>query len=66
MAGKMMNEKMLALYLTGQRNGAPTLDDITALFRKLTGREPTPEDVATSKALLDAHLATQRSSRRQG
>jgi hypothetical protein len=33
------------LFLTGRRTGGPTADDLLALFRKLTGREPSPEDV---------------------
>lgn len=37
------------LYLTGPQDGGPTFDDMMALFRMLTGREPTPEQVAEAK-----------------
>jgi hypothetical protein len=35
------------------RGNPITLEQLTALFRELTGREPTPEDMARAKALLD-------------
>jgi len=39
-------------YLTGPRTGGPSVDDVLRLFTKLTGRTPTPEDVAAVKARL--------------
>ena len=44
------------LNLTGPRIGAPTLDDIIALSKKLTGRDPTPEEIAKAKAMFDRHV----------
>ena len=32
-----------------------TLEHITALYKKLTGRDPTPEDLEKSKRLLEEH-----------
>ncbi len=34
------------LILTGQHEGPPSVDDLIALFKKLTGREPDPADIA--------------------
>lgn len=31
------------------------MESITNLFRKLTGKEPTPQDLAESQKILDAH-----------
>jgi hypothetical protein len=39
------------MHMTGPK---PTLDDLLALFRKLAGREPTAEDIAEAKQLLDS------------
>ncbi len=35
-----------SLNITGQHEGPPSVDDLIALFKKLTGREPDPADVA--------------------
>jgi hypothetical protein len=32
--------------------GNPTIDDIVAMFERLTGRKPTPEDRAEAEKLL--------------
>ena len=48
----MANEKA-ELHLTGLRVGGPSFEDIIALFRSLTGREPMPEDLAKAKAAYD-------------
>lgn len=37
------------LFLTGPRTGAPTLKDLLALFRQMTGREPTPTEIADAE-----------------
>ena len=41
-----------SLYLVGSGDGPPTADDILALFRAVTGREPTPEDEAKARAIM--------------
>jgi hypothetical protein len=41
------------LYLVGSKDEPPRLDDLLALFRRLTGREPTPEDLAQAKRELE-------------
>jgi len=33
----------------GQKEGAPTLDALIALTKKLTGRDPTPEEIAHAR-----------------
>ena len=33
------------LHLTGPRIGPPTLDDLIALAKQLTGRDPTPREI---------------------
>lgn len=50
------NEKP-TLHLTGPAKGPPTVDDIMQLYKDLTGREPTPEEYASVKAKIDAHIA---------
>jgi len=47
----------LALHLTGPSKGPPTVDDIMALVKSLTGRDPTPEEYVSSKAKIEAHVA---------
>jgi hypothetical protein len=44
--------KKPALTLVGPRVGGPTIQDIVALFKSLTGREPEPADVEKAKAIL--------------
>ena len=46
----MANESQKpALYLAGSEHGTPTLEDLVALARALTGREPTPEEIESSR-----------------
>jgi hypothetical protein len=49
----MAETKKAELYLTGPREAAPTVDDLVALFRRLTGKEPTAEEVAAAQAVLE-------------
>jgi hypothetical protein len=56
----MTDSKKPALYLTGPSKGPPTIDDITALYKSLTGRDPTPEELAESKAMLEKHAASRK------
>ena len=44
--------KKPTLFLVGG-GVLPTLDQIAALYARLTGREPTPEDLASARAILD-------------
>jgi hypothetical protein len=37
--------------------GRPTIEDATRLYKALTGRDPTPAELASSQALLDADAA---------
>jgi hypothetical protein len=43
-------------FFVGPPDGLPTLDDLVALFRQLTGREPSAEDLAAAKAEMAALL----------
>ncbi len=43
-----MNGQQTELYISDTK--AMTLEDVLNLFRHLTGREPTPEEVAEAKA----------------
>ena len=45
-------------FLTAPRVGGLSYDQLMALFRTVTGREPTPEDLAEAEAEYNAHLAT--------
>lgn len=47
------------LYLTGPRVGGPTPQDIFALYAKLTGKEPTPEE----RARIEARYAKLKADR---
>jgi hypothetical protein len=40
------------LHVAGSVNGPPTLDDLIAMVRKLTGREPTAEEIAPARKIL--------------
>jgi hypothetical protein len=40
----------------------PTVEDLVALFKRLTGREPTPDDLEATKAML-AERAAQEAKR---
>jgi hypothetical protein len=41
-----------SLTLVGSGRGKPTLDDLTALYFKLTGKTPTPEELALARQHL--------------
>ena len=45
------------VYLTGNKIGPPTFDQIIAMTKRLTGRDPTPEEFARAKAKWDAFCA---------
>ncbi len=50
----MSTEKQtVKLHLAGPAAGKPTLKDVLALFKKLTGREPTPDEVKEAQAAWD-------------
>lgn len=51
-----MSEKP-AFTVAGPEEGEPTFDDLRALFRKLTGRDPDPDDEAEARAEYDAVVA---------
>lgn len=42
------------LNLVGPDDGEPSLDDLVALFERLTGRKPTTDELAEARAALDA------------
>ena len=46
-------KKKPELYLTGPSKGPPTLDDLIALTRRLTGREPTPDEIEDARQTLE-------------
>lgn len=48
----MTISKKPELFLVGPSEGGPSLDDLMALFRKLTGREPTEEDLVKARETL--------------
>jgi hypothetical protein len=48
------HKQKLTLHLAGSENGLPTLDDLVAMAKALTGRDPTPEEIEVSRALLEA------------
>lgn len=39
------------LHLTGPREGSPSFDDLMDLYRGLTGKEPTPEQLVEAQGL---------------
>lgn len=43
-----------ALNLVGPQDGLVTLEDLAAMYKQLTGKDPTPEDLDAAKAVLDA------------
>jgi hypothetical protein len=45
------------VYITGNKIGPPTFDQIIAMTKRLTGRDPTPEEFARAKAKWDAFCA---------
>ena len=42
-------KKKPELFLTGPKVGAPSFEDVMALFTKITGREPTPQERADAR-----------------
>jgi hypothetical protein len=40
------------LFITGHKDGSPTLDQLIALTRQLTGRDPTPQEVKEARQTL--------------
>jgi hypothetical protein len=47
-------KKKPELYLVGPRVGMPSLDDLIELTRRLTGREPTAEEIEAGRRKLEA------------
>ena len=47
-----MKTKKPELHLAGPRVGGPSVEDILRLFKNLTGKEPTAEDVEKVRARL--------------
>ncbi len=45
-------------YLAGQEDGPPTLDQLVALAKRLTGRDPTPEEIEEARTLLNGPKAS--------
>lgn len=45
------------LTLTGPKDVGPTPDDLIALYRKLTGRDPSPDDIADLRKKYEAKVA---------
>lgn len=49
------------LHLTSSSDGPtaiPTLANLIKLFRKLTGKDPTPSDLAAAQARIDRYHAS--------
>lgn len=42
--------------LTGPKDGPPTVEDLVALFRQLTGRDPSPGEIEQVREKSDAKL----------
>jgi hypothetical protein len=40
------------LYLAGHEDGPPTLDQLIAMAKQLTGRDPTPQEIAEARQIL--------------
>jgi predicted ester cyclase len=49
-------KERVSLYLVGSEKGLPTLDELIALARKLTGRDPTPEEIEAARKIYDGGL----------
>src|SRR5262245_50082775 len=45
--------KKIELHLLDVPDGIPNLEEITGLFRALTGREPTPEETEEARKVLE-------------
>jgi hypothetical protein len=39
-------------FITGHEDGPPTLDQLIALTKRLTGRDPTPEEIKEARQML--------------
>ena len=52
------------LTLVGSHRGVPTLDDLTALYFKLTGKTPTPEELERARRSSRRVTITRNESRR--
>ena len=46
-------KEKVSLYLVGHRIGLPTFDDLIAFTRKLTGRDPTPEEIEAARKIYE-------------
>lgn len=46
-------KKMPQLVVAGGRNREPTLDEIAAMVKQMTGKDPTPADLAEAKRILE-------------
>ena len=49
---KRMSRNNVTLHLAGSKYGPPTREQLIDLARKLTGREPTPEELAAGDRIL--------------
>lgn len=48
-----MGKKKPELVIVGSKDHAPTIDDIKALVKQLTGKDPTPDDLAAAEKILN-------------
>jgi putative acetyltransferase len=48
------------LYLVGQKHGPPTLEDLIALTKALSGRDPTPDEVEKAREIYESALWNHR------
>lgn len=48
-----MPKQRPTLHLAGPDAGPPTLEDILALAKALTGREPTSEEIEQARVILE-------------
>jgi hypothetical protein len=39
-------------FITGHKDGPPTLDQLIALTKRLTGRDPTPQEIEEARSHL--------------
>lgn len=46
-------KRNVKLSLVGPEEGGPTVEDLAALAKELTGREPTKEELEEAKRVLD-------------
>ena len=56
-----MNDKKAKpdVYLVGQKHGPPTLEDLIALTKALSGRDPTPDEVEKARQVYESALSKQ-------